>query len=58
MNTKANKKDQPQKDDKQLSNNSELPEEEIQADQLELDSDIELEGLVDSITSKERSMKK
>lgn len=54
MNTKQDKKDQPEMDDKQPATNEELTEED---DQLTLDSDIELEDLVDSIKEKHPSKK-
>lgn len=57
MDTKPDKKDKPQQEE-QSTISQESSEEEAAGDQLELDSDIEMEGLVDSITSKERSMKK
>ena len=57
MTTKQKEKDQPQKIDEQPKTLKEAPEKENQEDQLELDSDVEMEGLVDSITKKESSMK-
>jgi hypothetical protein len=53
------KKIDPQQDEKQTSvNNQELPEDDSQADLLQLDSDLEVEELVKSITSKDPSRKK
>lgn len=58
MATKQNDKDQLQKKDTQSNTEAESQKIENQDDQLELDSDMEMEGLVDSIAKKEESMKK
>lgn len=58
MEDKSTKKDQPLEDQRELKKNTESSEEIAQEDQLTLDSDMEMEDLVESITEKERSMKK
>ena len=58
MTTKQNDKDQLQKNDTQSNTEAESQQVENQDDQLSLDSDMEMEGLVDSIAKKEESMKK
>jgi len=58
MMTTATEKDQTQKIDNEEQDNSNLPDEGAQEDMFSLDSDIEMEGLVESINVKEQEMKK
>jgi len=57
MGTEKENKEQPQKD-QQPAVNSKQQEEEPLDDLFSLDSDLEMEGLVDSINIKEQTMKK